>query len=226
MHADLETRLLVCERDNRRLRAGVAVLTLLVATALCLLLLRTATATATSMQPSHVGALRVSELVVVDPSGIERVRIGGNLPDAVIDGRRIDRGSKVAGVMLYDRTGQERGGYVTFDTGDNVALTLDGRKGQNALFVAGPDGSTAMQIWHGPHAIELRADESGARLTHTQAGRVTVQQPEVAVGGATCALFRDGLRSEVPGGIPADRVRGICERRFTAGACGTCLDSD
>jgi hypothetical protein len=153
MQADLEGRLLACERDNRRLRAWVMALALLVATTLCLLLLRTATAT--SPQPSPVGPLRVSELIVVDPQGIERVRIGG----------------EVAGVMLYDRTGQERGGYVTFDTGDNVALTLDGRKSQNALFVAGPDGSTAMQIWHGPHAIELRADENGSRLSHTQAGR-------------------------------------------------------
>lgn len=224
MQADLEGRLLACERDNRRLRAWVIALALLVATTLCLLLLRTATAT--SPQPSPVGPLRVSELIVVDPQGIERVRIGGDLPDAVIDGRRVDRGSKVAGVMLYDRTGQERGGYVTFDTGDNVALTLDGRKSQNALFVAGPDGSTAMQIWHGPHAIELRADENGSRLSHTQAGRLNLQQPEVGVGGATCAMFRDGLRSEVPGGLPADQVRGICERRFTASACGTCLDPD
>src|SRR5947209_5036273 len=55
-------------------------------------------------------SLRVSELVVVDPQGVERVRIGGDLPDAVINGKRIPRGEKVAGVMLYDGSGQERGG--------------------------------------------------------------------------------------------------------------------
>ena len=50
-------------------------------------------------------SLRVSELVVVDPQGVERVRIGGDLPDAVINGKRIPRGEKVAGVMLYDGSG-------------------------------------------------------------------------------------------------------------------------
>ncbi|HRN62723.1 MAG TPA: hypothetical protein PLF73_09725, partial [Luteimonas sp.] len=108
-------------------------------------------------------ALRATELIIVDGAGVERVRVGGDLPDAVIDGRRIDRGSKVAGVMLYDRTGQERGGYVTFDEGDNIALTLDGRQGQNALFATGPDGATVMQVWHGRQSIEMRADSTHAR---------------------------------------------------------------
>src|SRR5437773_9930158 len=53
-------------------------------------------------------SLKVSELVVVDPNGVERVRIGGNVPDAVINGKRIPRGEKAAGVLLYDETGQER----------------------------------------------------------------------------------------------------------------------
>src|SRR4051812_12835677 len=69
-------------------------------------------------------SLRVSELVVVDPKGVERVRIGGDLPDAVINGKRVPRGEKAAGVLLYDGTGQERGGYVTFEPSSNIALTL------------------------------------------------------------------------------------------------------
>ena len=60
-------------------------------------------------------ALRVSELVVVDPKGVERVRIGGDLPDATINGKRVPRGEKAAGVLLYDGSGQERSGYVTFE---------------------------------------------------------------------------------------------------------------
>lgn len=226
MTGDLETRLLACERSNRRLRIALAALAVPCIISAFVIASGAATASGTPAQ-AMAGKLRVSELVVVDPNGIERVRIGGDLPDAVIDGKRIDRGSKAAGVMLYDRTGQERGGYVTFDTGDNIALTLDGKKGQNALFAAGPDGSTVMQVWHGAQSIELRADENGARLSQTQGGMLAVQQPELAtLGGKTCTLFRDGLRSEVPGGVPMEQVRGICERRFTAAACGTCLDRD
>lgn len=171
-------------------------------------------------------ALRATELIIVDGAGVERVRVGGDLPDAVIDGRRIDRGSKVAGVMLYDRTGQERGGYVTFDEGDNIALTLDGRQGQNALFATGPDGATVMQVWHGRQSIEMRADSSGARLSHMHDGMLAWQHPEVsAISTETCGLFRDGLRAEVPAGVPMEQVRGICERRFPAKACDTCLGS-
>jgi hypothetical protein len=93
-------------------------------------------------------SLRVSELVVVDPQGVERVRIGGDLPDAVINGKPIPRGQKVAGVILYDGTGQERSGYVTFEPSGNVGLTLDTRKRQSALFVSGPDEGSALQLWH------------------------------------------------------------------------------
>lgn len=221
MPADIESRLRACELSQRRLRHACIALALLGMTLATLLVLQGSMARADAPPP---GTLRVSELIVVDPSGTERVRIGGDLPDAVVGGRRLDRGSKVAGVMLYDRSGQERGGYVTFDTGDNIALTLDGSKGQNALFATGPDGATVMQVWHGAQSIELRADESGARLSHTRNGRLTLQQPEVAaIGSGTCALFRDGLRSEVPQGVPSEQVREICERRFTRNACEVCV---
>lgn len=90
--------------------------------------------------------LRVSELVVVDAKGVERVRIGGDLPDALIGGRRVPRGERAAGVLLYDGSGHERSGYVTFEPSGNVGLTLDTRRGQVAYFVAGPDSGSALQL--------------------------------------------------------------------------------
>ncbi len=57
-------------------------------------------------------SLRVSEVVIVDPQGVERVRIGGDVPDTVIGGKRTTRGAKAAEVLLYDGTGQERAGEV------------------------------------------------------------------------------------------------------------------
>ena len=57
----------------------------------------------TQAQQSSVSTtMRVSELVVVDSKGVERVRIGGDLPDAFISGKRIPRGQQAARVLLYD----------------------------------------------------------------------------------------------------------------------------
>lgn len=56
--------------------------------------------------------LVLSELTIVDSHGVVRARLGGDLPDA---NKEVPRGSRVAGLLLYDATGQERGGYVTFE---------------------------------------------------------------------------------------------------------------
>lgn len=218
----LARRLDDCERANRRFKRILLLQTGVLVALISIVAARYAIAS--SETKPTVASLRVAELVVVDGNGVERVRIGGDLPDAVIDGKRVSRGSKAAGVMLYDRSGQERGGYVTWDEGDNIGLTLDGRKGQNALFVAGPDGATSLQMWQGQDLMDLRVDDSGARITRTQAGVVTFQQPALAaIGRATCSDYRDGLRSEVPDGLPADQIRKICLKRFTSTACQACL---
>lgn len=222
METLLQARLRACERSQRRLLAAFVVVLALALYGL----IAPALSSEASPVPADAGSLRLTELVIVDPHGVERVRIGGDLPDAVIDGKQIPRGSAAAGVMLYDRTGQERGGYVTWDEGDHIGLTLDGRKGQNALFAAGPDGSTVAQLWHGSESIELRADANGARLTQTSSDTIRLQQPEIAaLAPATCAMFRNGLRDEVPGGLDQEQIRGICLRRFSTTACSACLDS-
>jgi hypothetical protein len=164
-------------------------------------------------------SLRVSELVIVDPKGVERVRIGGDLPDAVIGGKRVPRGQKTAGVLLYDGTGQERGGYVTFEPSGNVGLTLDTRKGQATLFVAGPDSASALQLWQGKDLIELRSDDDGSRLTAVKDGQVVLQDPPVSkISAGTCEEYRSA-RSRVS----AEQVMRDCRRRFSAAACRACL---
>lgn len=170
-------------------------------------------------QPSPPTALRVSELIVVDAKGVERVRISGDLPDALIGGKRVPRGEKAAGVLLYDGTGQERSGYVTFEPSGNVGLTLDTRRAQVAYFVAGPDSGAALQLWHGGELVELRSDADGSRLTAARGGQVVSQEPPVAAMSAgTCEAYR-GARARVSG----EQIMRDCRRRFTETACKTCL---
>src|SRR5256714_2930469 len=132
------------EQRTRRLERWLRIFTCawlgLAALAVC------AFTTRSTQQTAIPQSLKVSELVVVDPKGVERVRLGGDLPDATINGKRVPRGEKVAGVLLYDTTGQERGGYVTWESG-NVGLTLDTRKGQAALFAARLERSP-LNLWH------------------------------------------------------------------------------
>src|SRR4051812_28285744 len=122
MEDNLVARLESCERRQRRLVVAMYVLA-----ALAIALLAQWATT-----PVHAGApadrLQARELVIVDSKGVERVRIGGDLPDAVINGKRIPRGEQAAGVLIYDGMGQERGGYVTWDPSGNAGLTLDTRK--------------------------------------------------------------------------------------------------
>lgn len=172
-----------------------------------------------AQQSASPASLRVSELIVVDQKGVERVRVGGDLPDAIIGGKRVPRGEKVAGVMLYDGTGQERGGYVTFEPSGNVGLTLDTRRGQSALFVAGPDSGTALQLWQGRDLIELRSDEDGSRITAAQEGQVVMQEPAISrMSAGTCEAYR-GARSRVS----REQVVRDCRRRFSDAACKACL---
>jgi len=165
------------------------------------------------------GSLRVSELVVVDADGVERVRISGDLPDAVVDGRRLVRGEKAAGVILYDGAGRERSGYATFEPSGNVLLTLDNRQSeQNALFVAGPDNAAALRLWQGRDAIDLRTDEAGTRMTLVQDGRVQHQTPATPITPEICEAYKEA----VPRIGQAATLR-ECNGRFTTDNCTRCL---
>ncbi len=165
------------------------------------------------------GKLRVSELVVVDAEGVDRVRISGDLPDAVVDGRRLVRGEKAAGVILYDGAGRERSGYATFEPSGNVLLTLDNRQSeQNALFVAGPENAAALRLWQGNDAIDLRTDEAGTRLSVVEGGLVRHQTPVTPIPPEVCEAYTDAVAS-----LGRERVLRECNGRFTAENCSSCL---
>lgn len=172
----------------------------------------------TSPTPPQV--LRVQELEIVDTAGVVRARLGGNLPDAVIQGRTVSRGDNAAGILLYDNTGQERGGYLTFDRAGNIVLTLDSRTRQVALFVADTSGASALRLSHGKDEVNLRAGAGAARFTAVRDGQVVFQEPEIAnpEATATCSDLRE-LRAR----IEADRLMAICRGRMPDAACQICL---
>ena len=210
---DIETRIRVCERRVLGLFVVTMVLTLLLVASVASQ--RAPRVAAQSAAPS----IRASEIVVVDPKGVERVRIGGQLPDAV-PGK--PRGQQVAGLLLYDQTGRERSGYVTFEPSGNVGLTLDGRQGQTAFFVAGPTGGTALRMWRGNNWVELRTDEGGARVGAVRSNELVFREPpatELEVN-AYCANLRAEFKQV---GAPDSQLLPACRQRFTLQDCQTCV---
>jgi hypothetical protein len=131
-----------------------------------------------AQEKADTKSLTLSELAIVDSNGRVRIRLGGNLPDAVINGITKPRGQRAAGILLYDGTGV---GYVTFEPSGNVALTLDTRKSQVATFIAGPDGSgtSALQLFSGGSAVELRNDEDGPSIHAVRRKQVVFHEPPV-----------------------------------------------
>lgn len=215
MKETLTLEALGCRARNleRWLRIQSAVLILLVGLGVCAFKFQPK-----SQEPATPKSLKVSELVVVDAKGVERVRIGGDLPDAVYNGKRVPRGGKAAGVLLYDDTGRERGGYVTWGS-ENIGLTLDSAKEQVVLFAAGLKGS-ALSMRYGSDMLELRSDEDGSRMTTVQDSRIVMQQPAtIKLSSGTCEAYR-GVRAKGT----LERAMISCQRRFTESACRACLE--
>lgn len=118
------------ERTNRRIIRGLGVLLLfcLVATTFSLW---------SSSKEVHADAvrknsiLRVRGLVIVDKNGKDRVWIGAPLPNPMVLGKRYKRRMPISGILILDREGNERGGYVTNAEGD-ATLSLDSLANEQA----------------------------------------------------------------------------------------------
>ena len=166
-------------------------------------------------------SLTLSELVIVDNLGNVSLRLGGNLPDAIVNGKTRPRGQRAAGVLLYDGTGQERSGYVTFEPSGNVALTLDTRKAQVATFIAGPETTGSMQLFSGDSAVELRADEDGPSLHAVKRKRVVFHEPPVEnpQDTAMCRALR-----QAKGQATTQQLLDACRARTSEAACQVCLE--
>lgn len=167
-------------------------------------------------------SLVLSELVIVDNSGKTRLRIGGNLPDALLNGKARPRGQRAAGILLYDETGIERSGYVTLEPSGNVALTLDTRTSQVATFVAGPGGSgtSALQLFSSGSAVELRNDEDGPSIHAVRRKQVVFHEPPIEnpQGTAMCKALQEAKNQAT-----MVQLLDACRARTSEAACQVCL---
>ncbi len=221
--AQLLGRLERLERSNGRLRRMLALNAAIVLVMMCLGLVAFADRSGPHAA-MDADSLRVRELVVVDSNGVPRVRLGTSLPDAVIGGRRVPRGDAAAGVMLYDRTGQERGGYVTFDNSGSIAMTLDTRKGQVALFTADAEGGAAARLWRGVDWVEMRAASDGTRFSVGHNNRVVVQEPPMTKeeAAAACGDLKAEV-AQVKPPPPDSVVLAACRQHIPDSLCRKCL---
>jgi len=161
----------------------------------------------------------VSQINVVDANGTIRARIGGDLPDAVIQGKQRPRGQKIAGILLYDDTGQERSGYVTGSSG-NVFLTLDTLSKQTALFAAGRSGGAALRLFFEQDAVDIRVDENGPSIHAVREGQVAFHEPlvEDSENSQFCSALRDAADRAT-----SEQLWKACRARTSEAACQSCL---
>jgi hypothetical protein len=162
-------------------------------------------------------SLVISELTIVDSHGVVRARLGGDLPDA---NKEVPRGSRVAGLLLYDKTGQERGGYVTFEPSGHVGLTLDNKGVMAAEFVASPDLGAAIRLHTSDDSVELRVDEDGPSIHATRRKRVAFHEPPVENPKST-ELCQGLLKEKAR--VSIEQLWDACRGRSSEAACQACL---
>jgi hypothetical protein len=98
--------------------------------------------------------IRTRRLVVVDEAGTRRVVIEEEPADA-------DRRARAAGIVLFDRHGNERGGIVTFDD-DTAVIALDAPAGVGApmrdrlALRVNTDGTASLMLLDNRTAVPVR----------------------------------------------------------------------
>jgi hypothetical protein len=185
----------------------------------------------TPPMPLVADSISVQELRVVDASGVVRVRLSANMPDAVIRGRRVHRPQPAAGVMLYDDLGQERGGYVTFTPSRSIALTLDTRQSQVASLEADSSGGAALGLFQENDRLEVRADKAaGTGLFVWKNGGLTLQSPPISDSeeAKVCTDMKNELAAaQARSNRQLDRARILasCRLHMSDNGCRKCFGS-
>jgi hypothetical protein len=175
--------------------------------------------------------LTASELVIADANGVVRARLGTKMPDAIVNGKTRPRGDEIAGLLLYDDTGQERGGYVTFKSSGYVGLTVDSRDNMVGSFLAGPKGGAILQLSDGGLVqlrkdkdwAEVRADDTGAQISIIRNGELISRTPPLSADDVNLLCGRIKIELVEKRKMPVGRAVEVCKERMSGDQCRACL---
>jgi len=97
---------------------------------------------------------------IVDETGGSRKTLSGQTPPPIIDGIQYKRAFNVAGMVLYDHKGSERGGFGTADVEGGMAVLALDHPAMDAIgWRVSPDGDVRFSITQAPPLIrEPRLD--------------------------------------------------------------------
>jgi hypothetical protein len=118
--------------------------------------------------------LTLRRLTIVDEKGLQRVVIAAPAPDPIVQGKREKRQGEIAGILIYDKDGNERGGYATANDPSNGAmLTLDATDAQVfTVYANAANGAT----------LSLNSEKGdGVTLTTWNQPRIQIRQARKVV---------------------------------------------
>jgi hypothetical protein len=91
---------------------------------------------------------------IVDEKGTIRMTLSGQTPAPIIDGIQYKRAFNVAGMVLYDDKGSERGGFGTADVNGGMAVLALDHPAMDAIgWRVSPDGEVRFSINQAPPLI-------------------------------------------------------------------------
>ena len=130
-------------------------------------------------QAGHPQKLTLQRLDIVDGNGTTRVVLAAPAPPPIHFGKPGRRDGEVSGVLLFDSTGTERGGYVTSDGDEgNALLTLDAQGKQTVLLLAEPQGSTLFRLWDRQNgSVTMGSGETGPFLNVRRGDTLALSAP-------------------------------------------------
>lgn len=91
---------------------------------------------------------------IIDDTGVIRMTLSGKTPAPIIDGLQYKRAFNVAGMVLYDDKGSERGGFGTADVDGGMAVLALDHPAMDAIgWRVSPDGAVSFSINQAPKLI-------------------------------------------------------------------------
>lgn len=108
---------------------------------------------------------------------------------------------------------------MTFSGNDeNAMLSLDSKHHMVASLIASPgeSGAAVLNLSSKGHAMELRSDDDGSRMSVNKGRMVQLQMPAIDIlSKDTCRDYKE-LEREYPN-------ENLCRSRYTETACKRCL---